>query len=428
MLVAVGFIMLLVLAFLVIRGKFLPGMVLGILPIITALVIGTGLSNTMRFVAMGMIDVLPVVALFLFSITYFGIMMDVGLFDRIVHALVGKVGKSIFSVLVITALIAIVSHLDGSGVSTLLITVPAMLPVFNAMNIRRVLLMLSLALPISVMNLLPWAGPMGRVASVLGVDPGAIWQSVLPVQIIGLVLIFIVLFIAAKAETKRGELVSNVDLQSHARSLTDEEIALKRPKLWWVNFILTLILLAALVAGIPSFIVFMVGCILALGINFKTMKEQHDRLRAHAKNVIPIAFTIVCAGAFLGVITDTGMVDAMASALLNIFPASLGQTMHVLAAIVIQPLAFVLDADPIIFGVFPVLLSTAGQYEIAAISMASVFLVSYVISTTLCMTSPTVYFALGMVGVEYKDAFKYLYRYILGFGTLMIVITALVVR
>lgn len=428
MLVAVGFLMLLVLAVLVVKGKFLPGMVLGILPIITALAIGTGLSNTMRFVAIGMMDVLPVVALFLFSITYFGIMMDVGLFDRIVKALVGKVGNSIFSVLCITALIAIVSHLDGSGVSTLLITVPAMLPVFSAMNIRRVLLLLSLALPISVMNLLPWAGPVGRVASVLGVDPGTIWQSVIPVQIIGLVMIFVVLYFAAKIETKRGELTSHADLQSQAWSMTDEEVALKRPKMWWVNLILTLILLATLVAGIPSFIVFMVGCILALGINFKTMKEQHDRLRAHAKNVIPIAFTIVCAGAFLGVLNETGMVGAMANALLNIFPAALGQTMHVIAAIIIQPLAFVLDADPIIFGVFPVLLSAAGQYGITAISMASVFLVSYVIATTLCMTSPTVYFALGMVGIEYKDAFKYLYRYILVFGTLMIVITAFIVR
>ena len=88
-----------------------------------------------------------------------------------------------------TAAIAIVAHLDGSGSTTFLLTIPALLPLYEAMNISRYVLLTIVALSASVMNMLPWGGPVGRASSVIGPSPNEIWTHLLPVQGIAIVLV-----------------------------------------------------------------------------------------------------------------------------------------------------------------------------------------------------------------------------------------------
>src|SRR5699024_4479474 len=80
------------------------------------------------------------------------------------------------------------SQLDGSGASTFLITIPALLPIYRQMKMSPYLLLLLIAGSASIMNMVPWAGPVGRAASVLGMDPTDLWRSMIPVQIIVIVL------------------------------------------------------------------------------------------------------------------------------------------------------------------------------------------------------------------------------------------------
>lgn len=57
----------------------------------------------------------------------------------------------------------------------------------------------------SVMNMLPWAGPLGRTASVLKTDVTQLWHPLIPIQIIGLVLMLILAIFLGFREKKRIE-------------------------------------------------------------------------------------------------------------------------------------------------------------------------------------------------------------------------------
>jgi len=157
-----------------------------------------------RYIRTGVRGTYEVAALFIFSITFFCLMDDTGMFDRIIGGLSKKVGNNIVLVCMLTTLIAIIAHLDGSGASTFLITIPAMLPVFKKLKMRNSSLMLLCVGAMGVMNLVPWGGPTMRAATVVNMDPGELWRLLLPIQGLGIVLAFASAFIVAKLEIKNG--------------------------------------------------------------------------------------------------------------------------------------------------------------------------------------------------------------------------------
>ncbi|PJH69179.1 citrate transporter, partial [Salmonella enterica subsp. enterica serovar Typhimurium] len=75
---------------------------------------------------------------------------------------------NVVKVAVATVPIAIIGQLDGSGASTFLITIPALLPLYQRLKMNPYLLLLLIAGTAAILNMLPWAGPLGRAASVLG--------------------------------------------------------------------------------------------------------------------------------------------------------------------------------------------------------------------------------------------------------------------
>lgn len=273
MLAAVSFVMIIVMIVLLTKFKWLPAVVFTTLPIIVALVLGTGFEETMTLAATGVTKVLPVAAMFVGSITYFGIMGDVGLFDGFIDFLLSKLKNNITSMLVISACVALVTHLDGSGTTTLMITVPALLPIAQRMGVRRLPFAFVVSMSIAVFNILPWGGPLGRVGTVLGgLDPVSIWIRSLPMMIFSVVLLFGMCFYVSWSEKHKGFFDATASSAATAASrieLSAEEQALKRPKMVWVNFLLTIGVLALLFLGVPSFLPFLIGTGLALLIKLR---------------------------------------------------------------------------------------------------------------------------------------------------------------
>ena len=81
------------------------------------------------------------------------------------------------AVTVVTALIATIAHLDGTTAVTVLITIPAMYPVYKKMNIDSRILLCLTGASMGVMNLLPWGGPTARAATVLAMDATELWHA-----------------------------------------------------------------------------------------------------------------------------------------------------------------------------------------------------------------------------------------------------------
>jgi CitMHS family citrate-Mg2+:H+ or citrate-Ca2+:H+ symporter len=432
MLVAASIVLLALLLILILKSNFLPGNVMALVPIAVALIIGTGFSNTMKFVHEGISDVLVIATLFIFATIYFGVMSDVGLFDPIINRMLRNrfIGKSVFSVVAVTALIAMVTSLDGQGVSALMITVPPMLIVFDKLKISRTLLALVFLTVLTSMNILPWAGPTARAAAVLGLeDVMILYRKMAPVQVICLISSFVVLYFASRAEQKRGFFVpaGNVQLTGQI-SASEETKALQRPKLFWINLSITVILIVSLFIGVPSYIAFLIACAIVLPLNYRTAKEQNARIKDHAGDLLVNVYTIVGAGALLGIMGETGMFTALATAIVSVIPSQLNSVIHIVVGLLLTPLSWLLNADAMIYGIMPVLVDVGAQYGVSPHTVASMVVVGRCLGGGLCLTTASTHLGLALMGLNFRDAFKALFKWILLLGTAMVIVTAIIVK
>jgi CitMHS family citrate-Mg2+:H+ or citrate-Ca2+:H+ symporter len=432
MLVLATIFLLAVLLVLILKSNFLPGNVMTLLPIAVALIIGTGFSNTMKFVHEGISDVLVIAALLIFATIYFGVMADAGLFEPIISRMLKNrfIGKSVFSVTMVTALIAVITSLDGQGISALMITVPPMLIVFDKLKISRTLMGLIFLTILTTMNLLPWAGPMARTAAVLGLDDVMIlYRKIFPVQIISLISSFVILYFASRAEQKRGIFTPAGDLQLAGHIAASKETkVLQRPKLFWINLSITVILIVSLFIGVPSYIAFLIGCAIVLPLNYRTVKEQNARIKDHAGDLLVNVYTVMGAGALLGIMDGTGMFNALATAIVSVIPSQLNSVIHVIVGLLITPLSWLLNADAMIYGIMPVLVDVGTQYGVSPHTVASMVVVGRCLGGGACLTTASTHLGLALMGLNYRDTFKAVYKWILLLGTVMVILTAIIVK
>ena len=142
-----------------------------VIPVLGALLTGFGLDEIQEFFSSGLSSVMNVVVMFIFAIIFFGIMSDAGLFDPLIRGLIVMTRGRVVLVAMGTVLIGAVAHLDGAGATTFLLTIPALLPLYKALDMSRYLLLLLVCLSASLMNMVPWGGPLGRTAAATGIDP-----------------------------------------------------------------------------------------------------------------------------------------------------------------------------------------------------------------------------------------------------------------
>ncbi len=428
MLVFASVILLLLLIVLVIKSPFLPGNIMAVLPIIVALAIGSGLEATMMSVHEGISDVLVIAALFITATIFFGVVSDAGMFDPIINGLMKTVGKSVFSIVGLAAVITLIAALDGQGIAALLITAPPMLIVFDKLKIRRTLLALVFMTIIPMMNFFPWAGPTARAAAVIGMDVMVLYKQMILINVVGVVLSFILLYIASKVEERRGEFISNVTMMLDKHELSEEEQALRRPKLFWPNLIITIIIITTLFLGIPSYIAFLVGCAIVLPLNYRTPKEQSKRMQAYSGPIMLAVYTLIGAGALLGVMENLGMFEAIGNGLVSIIPESMNRFVDVIVALLITPLSYILDANAMIYGVMPVIAHMGEAYGLSSVAVAIMFVAGHNVGSALCITNPTVYFALGIMKLEFRETFKANFKYSIILGTVLMLFTLAIVR
>ena len=174
------------------KSKTLPSIAFIVFPMILAAVLVLGGYYTWdsvgSLIKSGFGSTGPTAALFVFSVLYFGIMTDAGLFDVIIGKLMKLVKDNVVGVCVMTCVIALIGHLDGGGASTFCIVIPAMLPVYKKMHMRPTTLLTISVLAMGVLNLMPWAGPTMRAATVLGIEASSLWQTILPIQAVGIIM------------------------------------------------------------------------------------------------------------------------------------------------------------------------------------------------------------------------------------------------
>ncbi|TPV51451.1 citrate:proton symporter [Pseudarthrobacter phenanthrenivorans] len=428
MLVLLGFAMIAVFMVLIMTKKLTPVLALIIVPTVFGLFAGAGLGIG-DMVLDSMKSMTSTAALLMFAIIYFGLMIDVGLFDPLVRFILRKLGNDPAKVVLGTALLAAAVSLDGDGSTTFILTTAAMLPIYLRLKMSPVVLTCVAGLANGTMNIVPWGGPTARAATALKIDVNDVFVPMLPSLIGGIAVVLVFAWLLGLQErnrlratrpeiwgvpdtaeafdggaaagngvgpgTGRGRKGNNpggaapavggssVAVLERTEDLVDDkdtamaDTALDpnrstlRPKLFWFNLGLTVAVMGMLIADlVPLPYVFMVGSAVALLVNFPNVKDQGTQLVAHAPSIVAVVSMVMAAAVLTGVLTGTGMVEAMSAWLVQIIPSSMGPFLAVITGVLSIPMTFFMSNDAFYFGVLPVLSETAGHYGISAAEMA----------------------------------------------------------
>lgn len=426
MLAVIGYAVIFIMMFLILKDKALPATCFVFLPIIGALLAGFGVKDIAGFISKGVGTTWPTAILFVFSILYFGIMNYAGLFDKLVYYLLKAAGNSITMILLAAAIIAIIGHFDGATTSTYLITIPVMLPIFKKMKLRPTVLLLIISCATGVMNLVPWGGPTMRAATAIGGDATQLWISMIPMQIFGIVCTLAVAVFFSFAEKKRlqnaGVLQPDISLFDSAKMDDEGDSSLKRPRLLWFNLILTIAVIILLVENLfPAYAVFMFGMLIAISVNYPNLKVQQKIIGDLASGSIGLVVTLIGAGVFLGIFVNTGMIEGMAQVLIQLLPQALQKYLYIIVGILGAPMGMIMGPDPYYYGVLPLISETVARFGITPEQVAHSMLIGENVALAVSPCVPTTFLAMGLAGVELKDHIKFSFKWLWGISILMLV-------
>ncbi|MEU7434950.1 citrate:proton symporter [Streptomyces sioyaensis] len=458
MLTILGFVMIATFLVLIMMKKMSPMAALVLIPALFCVLVGQG-AHLGDYVLKGIGDLAPTAAMLMFAIIYFGVMIDVGLFDPVVRGILKFCKADPVRVVVGTALLAAIVSLDGDGSTTFMITVSALYPLYKRLKMSLVVMTGVAATANGVMNTLPWGGPTARAATALKLDAGDIFVPMIPALAVGLVAVFALAYVLGRRERKRlGVLtlgdtrvvtegadereseqvlvgagavgtaggprasggagtgtgsgvapsaVGPQDAGDAGLQTLDPHRATLRPKLYWFNAALTVALLTLLILqALPIPVLFLLGAALALTVNFPHMKDQKARVAAHAENVLNVSGMVFAAAVFTGVLTGTGMVEHMARWLVSGIPDALGPHMGIVTGVLSIPLTYFMSNDGFYFGIVPILAEAGAAHGVAPVEIARASLVGQALHMSSPLV-PAVYVLVGMAKVEFGDHTKF---------------------
>jgi CitMHS family citrate-Mg2+:H+ or citrate-Ca2+:H+ symporter len=424
MLTLLAYAMIIVFMALIMTKRLSAMVALILVPIVFGLIGGFGLGLGPMMLD-GIKKLAPTGVMLMFAILYFGVMIDAGLFDPAVRAILKLVGGDPMKIVVGTFVLAVFVSLDGDGSTTYMITCAAMLPLYKRLGISRLVLACVIMMAGGLMNILPWGGPTARAASALGVDVGQIFvPMILPMVVTGAWGLFVA-FVLGRRERKVLGSITLAAAAAHEPSpeVTAGDPGIARPGLLWVNFLLTAGLMVLLILGtFPLQVLFMVASAIALMINYPRLQDQKERLSAHAANIVPVVSLIFAAGIFVGILSGTKMVDAIAASVISAVPDWMGPYLAIVTAVLSVPFTFFISNDAFYFGILPILAKAAAVYGIGAVEIGRASLIGQQVHLLSPLVAST-YLLVGLAEVEFGDHQRFTLLWALSAAVVMLVAT-----
>ena len=363
----VGFAMMILITTLLLKKKVSTLFAFTIIPIIGAFLLGASVKDVCDYVKFGLGKTRDLMFIIFFSLPYFSLMNEVGLFDTMVEFLLKRTKLSVTIVMIITVFVSLITEIDGSVTSTYLVTVPMMLPLYKKLKIDPKCLLLLCSATMCALFITPWNGRTLRAATLLDGIPAPqnyIFVHMLPLMLIYIAMCLGLAVLLARFQMKKGagqvdESVIMEDLEKKDQS------ELRRPKLFWFNLLLTVLLIVGLsVVPAPGYVIFALGLVIALTVNYPDLNLQNQLLKKYSKEMYSTACAVFLSGVVVGVLSKSGMMDAMVQFLVGIIPSVLGPWVYLIIAIFSAPLMLIFTNDIWQYALVPIVAGVSANYGV----------------------------------------------------------------
>ncbi|MFD4116916.1 CitMHS family transporter [Streptomyces niveus] len=379
-------------------------------PIAAALIAGKG-TKLGDMIISGLDTVAPTAALLMFAVLYFGLMMEVKLFEPVCQTIIRATKGDPVRIVVGTAVLALLVALDGDGTTSYMIICSAFLPIYRrlGMNPLIVATIATMALG-TISGTTPWGGAATRGISVLHLNATEYFIHMIgPMVLTSLTIVAVAYWLGLRERRS----IDPEKLAAYQLDIASGEAFTPVKADWrmWFNTALTLLLMVLLILEVADLLVlFMVAFVVALLVNIRNIGDQQELIKRQAANAVPVMILVLAAGVFTGIMTDSGMIKAMADSALAIVPESMGNLIPLFTAVLALPLGFFMSNDAYWFGVVPVLAESAAHYGIDANQIARAGAIGQILHS-MGPTSAPLWVLLGLVKAELGDFQKHALRW-----------------
>ncbi|MEP6845708.1 MAG: citrate:proton symporter, partial [Panacibacter sp.] len=281
------------------------------------------------------------------------------------------------------------------------------------------------ALSVGPMHLVPWSGTSVRAMSTLNTDAVHIFNPNIPAMLGGIIWVLFVGYIFGKRERKRLGII-RFDY-NHKENFTEEQSRLRRPKLIFFNTVLTVLLIIILLMGaIPAPALFVIAGIVALLINYSKLADQQKIMKAHGANIFLVSSMIFAAGVYSGILTESKMIEAMASKLVDLIPQQHASFIPVITAVISMPASILFTPDAYYYGVVPVLSHTCTQLGVDPLEVGRASLLGQMtVGFPLSPLTVSTFLLIGLAEVELGDHQKFIFKWAWGTTIVMTIVALL---
>ena len=396
-----------------------------LVPVFFAVLAGFDYGQIGAMAFTGIKQVAPTGILLMFAVLYFSIMLDTGLFDPVILKVIKTVKGDPLKIVVGTAILTMLVHLDGDGTATFMIVLTTFLPIYKKLGMNRLILAGIVALSVGPLHLVPWSGTSVRAMSTLSSNTAEMFSPNVPAMIGGICWVLLVAWIFGSRERKRLGVVKFE--YEHATTLNTLQKTLRRPNLIITNAVLTTSLIILLLSGkIPAAALFVIATMIALVINYSKPADQQTILKAHGTNIFLVSSMVFAAGVYSGILQESKMIASMANILVKSIPKEHASYIPVLTAIVSMPASVLFTPDAYYYGVVPIIAQTCSEFGIDPVQTGRASLLGQMtVGFPLSPLTASTFLLIGLAEVELGEHQRFIFKWAWGTTIVMTIIAVL---
>lgn len=169
----------------------------------------------------------------------------------------------------------------------------------------------------------------------------------------------------------------------------------------------------------------MIALSIALMVNFPNPRDQMKILAAHAPQALGMVAIILAAGAFLGILSEGGMLESIATDLTAILPTEWVSKVHIFVGILGVPMDIFTSTDAYYFALLPIIQQIAATVGVDPSSVVYAMAIGNNAGTFVSPFSPAAWLAMGLAGIDMGRHLRYSFGWIWLFSFFLLAVGAL---